>query len=161
MNEAEANKIGSKLGLISSGIGLLIAYTFMTVVFAADQENQDGLLWFLNSPIRLNIGIGALLLLLSGFFYGRITAKAILIKKRNFVISGFLCGMAVLITTTFLTGWVGFFQEGSNPMFPDDNPFVDFVVKPLWWVTIFGTIPALLVGIVFGAVVKSRGDKKQ
>ena len=58
--------------------------------------------------------------------------------------------MAVLLTTAFLSCGTGFIQEGIVHVGTDDNPFEDYIFKPLYWVTVFGAIPAFIVGIWFG-----------
>jgi hypothetical protein len=88
-----------------------------------------------------------------------LAGKAILIKKRNFFWVGCLCGTAVLLTTAFLAGWTGFVQEGIDKIRTSDNPFVDYIFKPFFWVTIFGAIPALIVGIWFDLQIKAKGKK--
>ncbi len=80
-------------------------------------------------------------------------------KKNNFILIGFLCGMAVLLTTAFLAGWTGFFQEGLDNIGTNDDPFVDYIFKPLYWVTSYGIVPAFIVGIWFGGLIKVKGKK--
>ncbi|WP_461069585.1 hypothetical protein [Spirosoma horti] len=81
-------------------------------------------------------------------------------KKWNYVLTGFLTGLAVIITTTFFASWTGFIQEGIDNIGTNDNPFFDYIFKPMYWVTMFGLIPALLVGIWFGSQIKKKGQKK-
>ena len=159
MTEAEAKKIGSRQGLICSGLGVLIAQLIMTAMISSDQNIFKAFFWFTSVNYKLNLFVGVVILLLCGHFYGQIAGKAIIIKNRNFVLVGFLCGMAVLLTTAFLSGWTGFFQEGIDNIGTDDNPFEDYIFKPLFWVTIFGILPALLVGIWLGGQIKRKGRK--
>ncbi len=158
MTVIKAKQIGSKQGLISVGLGLLIAQLIMTWM-SSDNGIIKGFLWFTTINYKLNIFIGAIIMLLCGHFYGQIAGTQIIIKKRNFILIGFFTGIAVLITTAFLCGWTGFFQEGIHNIGTDDNPFQDYIFKPLFWVTIFGIIPAFLVGIWFGGQIKSKGRK--
>jgi hypothetical protein len=154
----EAKKIGSKQGLICAALGVLIAQLIMTWM-TLDEGFIKAFFWFMTINYKLNIFIGVIIMLASGHLHGQLAGKAILIKKRNFILVGFLCGMAVLLTTAFLSGWTGFFQEGIYNIDTDDNPFVDYIFKPLFWVTIFGVIPALLVGIWLGGQIKRKGRK--
>jgi hypothetical protein len=160
MTEVEARKIGSRQGLICSGLGVLIAQLIMTAMISSDQGFFKAFFWFARVNYKLNLFVGIVILLLCGHFYGQIAGKAILTKKKNFVLVGFLTGMAVLLTTAFLAGWTGFFQEGIDNIGTNDNPFEDYIFKPLFWVTIFGIIPALLVGIWFGGQIKKKGQKQ-
>jgi hypothetical protein len=159
MTEKEAKRIGSKQGIISVLIGLLIAQLIMTIMISSDQGFYKAFFWFSTIDYKLNIFIGAIIMILCGHFYGQFSGKAILIKKWNFILVGFLCGMAVLLTTAFLAGWTGFIQEGIDNIGTGDNPFEDYIFKPLFWVTIFGAIPALIVGIWFGGRIKVKGKK--
>jgi hypothetical protein len=159
MTERDAKRIGSKQGVISVVLGLLIAQLIMTVMIASDDSFFKAFFWFTSIDYKLNILIGAIIMLLCGHIYGQIAGKAILIKKRNFILVGFSCGMAVLLTTAFLAGWTGFIQEGIDNIGINDNPFEDYIFKPLYWVTIFGAIPAFIVGIWFGGQIKVKGRK--
>jgi len=109
--EKEAKKIGSKQGLICVGIGLLIAQLIMTYMFTTDESFIKSFFWFHQIDFKLNIFIGVIIMILCGHFYGQIAGVQIRIKKRNFILVGILCGLAVLLTTAFLCGWTGFFQK--------------------------------------------------
>lgn len=159
MKLEDAKKIGSRQGLIAVGLGVLIAQLIMTAMIAQDKSFLKAFLWFTQVNYKLNLFIGIILMLLCGHFYGQLAGKAILIKRRNFILIGFLCGMSVLLTTAFLAGWTGFFQEGIHNIGTNDDPFEDYIFKPLYWVTIFGTVPALIVGIWFGGQIKVKGRK--
>ena len=80
MTEIEAKKIGSKQGLFSVGIGLLIAQLIMTW-FSSDNGIVKGFFWFKTFSYNLNIVIGTIIMLLSGHLFGQLAGKAILIKK--------------------------------------------------------------------------------
>jgi hypothetical protein len=159
MTATEAKKIGGKQGLIFGGLGILIAQLIMTAMISSDQSFFKAFVWFLDVDYKLNLFIGCIIMLLCGYCYGKIAGRAILIKQRNFILVGFLSAMAVLLTTAFLAGWVGFFQEGIDNIGTNDNPFEDYIFKPFFWITLFGIIPALLVGIWFGILIKRKGLK--
>ena len=159
MTLLEAKKIGSKQGLIAVGLGLLIAQLIMTFIISSDQGFVKAFFWFTTVDYKLHILIGAVIMLISGHLFGQLAGKAILIKNRNFILVGFLCGMAVLLSTAFLSGWTGFFQEGIDNIGTNDDPFEDYIFKPLYWVTIFGIVPAFIVGIWFGGQIKVKGKR--
>ncbi|MEI6946714.1 hypothetical protein V9K67_05885 [Paraflavisolibacter sp. H34] len=160
MTAEEAKKIGSRQGLISIGWGLIIAQLIMTLFISLDKGFIKAFFWFANVEYKLNILIGAIIMLLCGHFYGQIAGTQIIVKNRNFIVVGILCGMAVLLTTAFLCGWTGFFQEGLDNTGTNDNPFEDYIYKPFFWVTTFGIVPALLVGIWFGGQIKRKGRRR-
>ncbi|HEV2833468.1 MAG TPA: hypothetical protein VGW31_15920 [Hanamia sp.] len=159
MTTGQAKKIGSRQGLIAVALGVLIAQLIMTAMISFDQSFFKAFFWFTKIDYKLHILIGIIIMLFCGHFYGQLAGKAILINKKNFILVGFLCGMAVLLTTAFLAGWTGFFQEGIDNIGTHDNPFEDYIFKPLYWVTVFGIIPALLVGIWFGRQIKRQARK--
>lgn len=158
MNEIEAKKIGSRQGVLSVGMGLLIAQLIMTW-FSSGNGIVQGFFWFTTFSYNLNIVIGAIIMLISGHFFGQLAGKAILIKKRNYILTGFLCGMAILMTTAFLSSWTGFFQEGLDNIGTNDNPFNDYIFKPVYWIFSFGIFPVFLVGIWFGRKIKKHENK--
>ncbi len=151
MTVFEARKIGSRQALISVGVGLLIAQLIMTL-FSSGNGILEGFLWFTSFSYILNILIGVVIMLLSGHFYGQIAGEAILMRKRNYILTGFLCGMAILLTTAFLSSWTGFFQEGIE----NDHPFRDYIFTPVFSIFVFGIIPVFLIGIWFGGQIKKH-----
>ena len=160
MTEEKAKQIGSRQGLKAVCIGFLIAQLIMTQLSSSD-EYFKAFFWFMTINWKLNILIGAIMMLLVGHFSGQMAGKAIIIKKRNFILVGIFCGIVVLLATGLLSGVTGFLQEGVNNIGTDDNPFEDYFLKPLYWITLFGIIPALLVGIWFGNQIKKRGNQFQ
>ena len=157
--EFDAKRIGGKYGLICVGIGVIIAQSIMTFLVSLDIGIIKGFFWFTKIGYLLNIIIGILIMFGSGYYFGQIAGKEIIIKKRNSILVGFLTGMIVLISTSFLSSWVGFFQEGIDNIGTRDNPFFDYIFKPVYWVTIFGILPSLIVGIWFGRRIKNEGRK--
>ena len=100
-------------------------------------------------------------MVICGHFYGQLAGKLILIKNWNYILTGFLIALAVILTTAFLASWTGFIQEGIDNIGTNDDPFFDYIFKPMYWVTLFGLIPALLVGIWFGGQIKKEGKIKR
>lgn len=154
MNKSEAKIIGSKQGLTSACLGLLIAQIMITVMVWSDQDLINAFFWFTKIDFWLNILIGVFIMLLCAHFYGQLAGILILIKKWNYVLTGFLIGLAIIITTAFFAGWTGFIQEGIKNLGTNDNPFIDYIIKPMFWITLFGFIPALVVGAWFGTRIK-------
>lgn len=159
MTETEAKKIGSQQGLICAGLGVLIAQLIMTAMISSDQNLLKAFFWFTRVNYKLNLFIGSVILFACGHFYGQFAGKAILIKRQNYILVGFLSGVAVLLTTAFVSGWIGFFQEGLDNLGTDDNPFEDYIFKPLLWITTFGVVPASIVGLWFGRQIKVKGKR--
>lgn len=160
MTLTEAKRIGSRQGLISVGLGALIAQMIMTLIIASDNGFIRAFLWFTRIDYWLNILIGVIIIFACGYFYGQLAGNLILLKKWNHILTGFLTGLAVIVTTTFFASWTGFIQEGIDNIGTNDDPFFDYIFKPMYWVILFGLIPALLVGIWFGRQIKKKGQEK-
>ncbi|MEL7006345.1 MAG: hypothetical protein AAFN93_27005 [Bacteroidota bacterium] len=156
----KAKKIGSRQGLISVGLGVLIAQLIMTLLISSDEGIIEGFFWFTDVSYWFNILVGVIIMLVCGHFYGQLAGKLILINKWNYVLTGTLVGLAIILTTTFFASWVGFFQEGLDYIGSNDNPFFDYIFKPMYWVTLVGLIPSLLVGSWFGRQIKKKGIEK-
>lgn len=62
--------------------------------------------------------------------------------------------MAILMTTAFLSSWIRFFQEGIHYVGTEQNPYQDYILKPVFWIFFFGLIPVFLVGIWFSRQIK-------
>ena len=161
MNLSNAKRIGSKQGLISVGFGVLIAQLMITFMLSFDEGLIDAFFWFIDIDFLLHIIIGVFIMFVSGHFYGKLAGKLILNRKLNYLLVGSLCGLAVILTTTFFASWTGFIQEGLDNIGTNDNPFFDYIFKPMYWVTLVGFIPAILVGFWFGHSIFKKGTKYQ
>jgi len=159
MTQQTAKRIGSRQGLLSAIAGLVIAQLIMTFFVSLDQDFPEAFFWFSRTDYKLNLFTGSVILLLCGHFYGQWAGKAILLKRRNPILTGILCGLAVLLSTAFLSGWPGFFREGMDNLGTGDNPFEDYILKPFFWIAVFGFLPALLMGIWLGWRVQVKGSK--
>jgi hypothetical protein len=157
----DAKKIGSRQGLISVITGILIAQFIMTSFIAKDKGWFKAFFWITDTGYWLNILIGVGVMLVCGHFFGQLAGILILIRKWNYVLTGWLIGMAVICSTTFIASWTGFFQEGIDNIGTTDDPFVDYIFKPMFWVTFFGFIPVLAVGIWFGKQIRDKGNAIQ
>lgn len=155
MNKDQAKKIGKTQALKSVCWGLLIAQLMMTWL-SSDQGLINAFFWFLDFNYQLNVIVGVTIMLLCGYYYGQLAGVEILIKKKNHFWIGFKYGMATFLTTIFLASWTAFFQEGLKNMGTEDNPFSDYILKPFFWVLVFGLIPVLLVGFWFGTQIKKH-----
>jgi hypothetical protein len=157
MTKEKAMKTGSRYGLVSVGIGLLVANLFM-MLFTSGEGLLKGFFWFLTVEYRFNILVGVVIMLLAGHLSGQIAGKLILLKKKDHTSVGIISGLAVLIITALLCGWTGFFEEGVDKIGSDDDPFEDYIFKPAFWISVVGFIPAVLVGAWFGWRIKKLAD---
>ena len=160
MTLTEAKIIGSRQGLISVGFGILIAQLIMTLMISTDNGFINAFFWFTDIDYWINILIGIIIIFACRHFYGQLVGKLILIKKWNFIHTGFLIGLLIILTTSFLASWTGFIQEGIDNIGTISNPFNDYIFKLMYWITIFGLIPSLIVGCWFGRQIKIKGKDK-
>jgi hypothetical protein len=158
MIESEAKKIGSYLALKSILIGLLIAECIMTL-FASDSGIIKAIFWFTDFDYLFNILFAVIVSITISYFFGKTAGKRILINKNNEYLIGILTGFAILIVSSFISSWVGFFQEGIDNVGAHDDPFYDYIFKPVYAVTFFGFIPVLVVGSWYGRQIKKHAKQ--
>ncbi len=158
MDTDRAEKIGSRQAMKAVTIGLIIAHLMMALPSVADDGLIKGFFWFLDVSFKFNILVGVICMYLCGHLFGRRAGYKIIISKRNNFLVGFICGLLIIVTATFLASWVCFFQEGIDNIGSNDNPFEDYIIKPVFLVSIFGLVPCLLVGLWFGYSIKKHGD---
>ena len=156
----EAKRIGSKQGLISVILGLLTAQLILILLIAPDSGFWESFFWLTEWDYLLNIFVGVFAMLCSGYLYGQFAGKEIIIKRKDHTWVGFKYGILTIWTGTFIGSLVGFFDEGFHKIGMQDDPFYDYIFKPLFWVTAFGLIPGLIVGFWFGRRIKNKGQIK-
>ena len=147
--------VGSKYAIYSVLIGATIAYSIMTF-FSYEGNLLKALSWIKEWNYVSNLLVGLFGLLLFGYFFGRLAAKEIIEKNRDHTWVGFKYGILTLWSGTLLGSLVGFFQEGFHKIGMHDDPFVDYIYKPMFWVTFFGLFPVLFVGFWFGRQIKKH-----
>jgi hypothetical protein len=154
-----AKDIGRRLAIKSVLLGLVIAYLIMTALISLDDSFWDVLLWFTDVSYAMNLAVGVVGLLTAAYFFGQRAGIEIIEKEKNEYWTGIKFGFLILWTGTIIGSCVGFIKEGIDNIGTNDNPFVDYFYKPLFWVTIFGLIPVIVVGLLFGRQIKKQGRK--
>lgn len=148
-------RIGGRLGFFSSCIGLAIAQAILLAIFSTNS------FFWLTKDLILNVLIGVVALLSFGYLGGRLAGRLILLERKNPQITGLLTGVSVLLLSAFTASVVGFLQEGMDNIGTTDNPFEDYIFKPIYWILLFGTFPSATVGILFGLQVRKAGNKAE
>lgn len=159
MNDETAKKIGGRLAIKSILIGLFIAQCIMTL-FASDSGFIKAIFWFTDFDYLFNILFAVIVSITVSYLFGKTAGKRILINKNNEYLIGILTGLAILIVSSFISSWVGFFQEGIDNVGTHDDPFYDYIFKPVYAVTFFGFIPVLIVGSWYGRQIKKQGKER-
>jgi len=155
-----AKKIGRHIAIKSGLIGLCIAYLLFAVIMLSwDADYKKAFLWIVDVEFKFHLFVGAIGLLTMAYFFGQLAGVEILIKHRNYLLTGVKYGILTLVTGTLIGSSVGFLQEGVKNIGGFSNPFYDYYFKPLYWVTMYGIIPAIIVGLLFGHQIKRQGQK--
>lgn len=155
-----AKKIGSGLTLLFMVFGLIAASTIMTFMTwsGSIQKSLSSLGKFI-IDLWPNFLVAIILLTITSIYFGSKAGVTILERKKNSIWIGIRTTFIVLLLSTFLASWVGFIQEGIDNIGTHDDPFVDYIFKPIYWVVFVGTIPSLILGILLGMTVKLTGKK--
>ena len=160
MDIKTAKQIGQRLAIKSGLIGLLIAYIlFGRVTYSWDQNLSEAVFWIFDVEFWYHLTVGAIGLLTMAYFFGQLAGVEILVKRKNELWTGVKYGLLTLLTGTLIGSSVGFIQEGIDDIGGFSNPFYDYYFKPLYWVTIFGIAPVIVVGLWFGRQIKRQGLK--
>jgi len=146
-----AKRIGRKEAIKFVTVGLGIAYLIMALL--------AGPLFLFQIGFQINLAIAVVVIYTCGYFYGQLAGVAILIKERNYLWIGLLYSFLTLTTAILISSWTGFFQEGIKNLGTPDNPFVDYIIRPLVVITLFGLIPVIAVGFWFGSSIRKKGRK--
>lgn len=163
VNIKTAKHIGQSLAIKSGVIGLLIGYIVFGWVISTWMSSNLGekltkaAFWIFHVEFWYHLLIGAIGLLAAAYFFGQLAGVEILIKRKNQFVTGVKYGLITLITGTLIGSSVGFIQEGLDNFGDFSNPFYDYYFKPLYWVTTFGIIPVIIVGLWFGQQIRKRG----
>jgi hypothetical protein len=154
MDIKTAGQIGARTALRAGLIGLVLAYViFGGLIYTWDENLLKALLWIFDVKFWYHIVIGAVGLLTMACIFGQFAGIEILTKRKNESLTGVKYGFLTLITGTLIGSSVGFIKEGLGK----HNGLFDYYVKPLYWVTMFGIVPVILVGLWFGRQMKKKG----
>lgn len=158
--EAKAQKIGYKYAFISNLIGLLSAILILMYLGRVDslRSNFFTLLYFF-TDFALNFSAGLAGMFITAYYLGKRAGLRVLKEQSNPFTVGILTGILVLIAGTFAGSLIGFFQEGWSNIGTHDNPFVDYLFKPLFWILSYGFIPVLIVGFWYGSRLAKKINK--
>lgn len=160
MDRKIAKQIGQRLAIKSGLIGLIIAYIiFGGLIYSWDAKFVKSLFWITDVEFVIHLIIGAVGLLTMAYFFGQLAGIDILIKRKNELWTGIKYRLFTLFTGTLIGSSVGFVQEGIDNIGGFGNPFYDYYFKPVYWVTMFGIIPVIMVGLWFGRQIKKQGIK--
>lgn len=155
MDKKTAKSIGRKRAFESVSIGVALFYVIGVFLFS--QEGLRSLLWlrYLDLYNWVFIANWILTFYILAIFVGNYAGKEILIRNKNTLIVGVKSGVVILCLAAVFGCLLGFITEGIENIGTNDNPFVDYFMKPIFWIVIFGFIPSIIVGIFFGWRIKN------
>ncbi|MCI5057752.1 MAG: hypothetical protein MRY83_16675 [Flavobacteriales bacterium] len=135
-------------------IGLVIAAVMLGFGFGFDSFFELVAEW------KLNISSGILTLYFSGLILSKPIYKLIHSKSYNSIVVGMVGLLMILVFGIIGGSLIGFFQEGlTSELRSFNNATIDYIIKPLYWILIFGSLPTLILGGVLGAVIKKYAAK--
>ena len=143
MDTETAKNIGTKLAIKSISIGVIIAYLMMTVITSGVQTSFfEGLFWIIRvrSEAVQDFLIGIAAFYACGYYFGGKAGIAILLKQHSYLWAGPCWGLFTLLSTVFFASILSF--NFNN------------IAWIVFYIGIFGLIPALLVGLWFGWKIK-------
>ncbi|HTL81559.1 MAG TPA: hypothetical protein VL651_07635 [Bacteroidia bacterium] len=149
--EISPREIGYMQAFKAITVGLIIAFLIMTL-FA-------GIAWIINPEFSAKILLAVVVMYVSGYFFGGMAGWLIIKKRFPSVLIGIAAGLLITWSATFAGSLIGYFAEGVYGSYRDEQAAFDYIVKPLYWVTLFGLIPILGVGIWYGISIDMRWRK--
>ncbi len=156
MDKRRAKGIGSKAGLKAVTLGLIIAEVIKTLA-GLDNGIFKAIFWFTDYDYFLNLVIAVVIIYLCGHFYGQASSKAILINHKNYNLEGFKFGIFTLFTSTVISSCISFLILGTAEIgVKGENPISDYIITPVFIVSLYGLVPSLILGFWFGKQIRKR-----
>lgn len=150
MNKKKAKKIGRLRAYESVAIGVSIFY--LVGIFIFSNEGLQSLLWIsyldLYNWIFVVNWIATFLIL--AYFVGNYAGKEILHLKSNPWLVGLKSGITILASGALLGCFLGFMLNGIENLGTNENPLMDYFLKPVFWIVVYGSLPAILMGLYYG-----------
>ena len=155
MDKKRAKQLGRMRAFESVTIGVIIF--FLVGVFLFSNEGLRSILWlqYLDLYNWLFIANWLVTFYVLAIIIGNYGGKEILIRNKSSLIVGVKSGVLILCSAAFFGCLLGFITEGIENAGSSDFPLVEYFMKPIFWIFIYGLIPSILMGIFFGWRVKN------
>lgn len=152
---------GRKLALIFTTLGLSIAVIVLITLFPSDKSSFSPISQlFVEFPIHFIMGLFSVYI--SAFFIGGKVEQLIMLDKGNYILVGIMGSFIVLLLGALAISLIALLSEGlAIKNYSVSSAFFDYVFKPIYWIFFFGGIPTLIIGILFGWLIKKEVKKVQ
>lgn len=148
---ASPDIIGAIQALKASAVSLIIAWLLSSLVFG-------GPLWIYRFNYAGTIVASMLMMLLFSAFSGAVAGIFIIRYQINRYAIGVACGILILQATALGGSLIQFYNEGILGGSSLSDAVEDYILKPWFWVTWFGILPAIAVGVWYGNSVYEKAD---
>jgi hypothetical protein len=146
-----AKRIGYRQAFKAITIGLAVAYFIMALI--------GGPFWLFGFDYAPTLIFAAIVLYITGYLFGGIAGKLIILRKYSPVLVGLISGFLIIWSGTFVGSLVGFFNEGLPNKSSISDPFEDYILTPIVTVSVFGFVPTVIIGIWYGWSIKRRAEQ--
>ncbi len=162
--ETPIKAYAQKTGTITSLIGLVVAYLIPAAITAIDDGILKGLMWGKHlDNIWPNLLLGCVGIITSAYFLCGFLVHRTYSHLVAYIFKAIGLTLLVLLSGTIIGSTLGFVQEGDFHTWPKElgNDLFDYYAKPLFWIGIFGSIPASIIGAIWGWMVNMRKTSLQ
>lgn len=148
--------VGMRWSLLFAALGVLAAYLFL-VLLGAQALVGPG------PEFLSGLAVGLATLCLSAALFGRLAGRIVYLSGNNILVNLFI-GVALALGCLILTAIAGtlvgvLMVLSQQPTFARSNPLKDVAGLSLL-ILFYGTVPAALLGLVYGVLIKVTLDRK-
>ena len=147
--------VGNLLGLAFGALGLVLAWGLLTILGGSSVIPRF--------PLSVTIG-AATVLLVASWLGGQFASRPARSSSWAPAFGAFTAVVALELGVLLgsIPELLADLRTGSTGL---GAAVFDFVVKPLYWVSLFGLLPAILLGLFFGVVLRgvllARGEQSR
>lgn len=141
----DARRIGANCGLIFAGTGLALAICLLALMQVLP----------LIARFPFSVVVGAVACLLTAWGSGFIVAPRVADGSN---VRASLLGSAVAVISLelgTLMGSLPLFIVNRDAPFGFESAVFYYIIDPIYWLSVYGAVPALLLGMCYGVVVRT------
>lgn len=101
----------------------------------------------------INLAIALAALFAAAWFLGGRAGNLILVQGWSPLGTSLVLGIACLLISVLAGSIFTFFSEGQPEVYGFGSAAYDYIVKPLFWVSVFGLIPCVVLSFVFAKLI--------